>query len=130
MSNNLKFTITHKFTKDDSLNEIYACKHWRNRKTYADGIHMIVKNALRLAGIKTRDRSVIFLSPVHITITFPFDGVDIDNHTYFSKCVVDCLKGVAIKDDNPKWVYGINQKFGNRENILVEVQEIEQGNEQ
>jgi len=126
MPNNLAFTITHKFTKDDSLNEIYAGKHWRNRKAYADSMHLIVKNAMKLAGIKARDEGVLFLSPVNITLTFPFDGVDIDNHTYFSKCVVDCLKGLVIKDDNPKWVHGINQRFGKRENILVEVQEIEQ----
>jgi len=122
-----QFTINHKFTHHDSLNAIYSGKHWMTRKAYADGIHILVKNALNRTGIKRCEKGVLFSSPVQIIITFPFDGVDIDNHSYFAKCVVDCLKGVVIKDDCPKWVVGLTQRFEVRGDILVEVEEVRKG---
>ena len=119
----IEFTFNYDITYHDSLNQIYSGKHWTNRKIYSHSIHMIVKNALSRAGFKKRKSGVIFLSPVCITITFPFDGLDIDNHSYFTKCVVDGLKGVVIKDDSPKCVIGLMQKFEDRKNILVEVED-------
>jgi len=117
------FTFNYKFNQHDSLNTIYSGKHWACRKSYADGIHLIVKNALKRTGISECKEGVLFSSPVCITITFPFDGVDIDNHSYFSKCVIDCLKGMIIHDDTPKWVVGLKQMFADVDDIWVEIEE-------
>ena len=65
----------------------------------------------------------MFEKPVAITITYPPDNIDIDNHAYFGKIVVDCLKGIVIKDDSPKYVRRVTQQFGGVDKITVEIEE-------
>ena len=117
----ISFVFAYKFLSSDSLNEVYSGKHWRYRREYAAGVHMFVKNALNKAKASTFE---MFNKKVKITLTFPLDGVDIDNHAYFGKCVVDALKGVLIKDDSPKYVRGFSLLFDEREDVLVEVEEL------
>lgn len=118
------FYINYKITCNDSLNNIYSSKHWTHRKSYVNAIHTIVRNALK----SNRVPKEIFRRPVAIRLVYPLDNLDIDNHGYFAKCVVDGLKGWVIKDDTRKYVVEICQRFESRENIKVEVCEVEADN--
>ena len=121
----IQFTIkNYKLTKTDSLNEIYSSKHWRGRNEYAKGIHLFVNNAMKHAGL-TKAKDVLFNDRVDVVIEYPEDGLDIDNHGYFSKCIIDAMKGVVVKDDNPKRIKSLYQTFADRDNILVTVVMVE-----
>ena len=117
----IQFTIDYKITYQDSLNQIYASKHWSRRDDYAHGIQIITRNALSKTMIDPQDMPMFTASAV-VSIVYPLGKVDIDNHSYFAKCVIDALKGVLIIDDSPKHVVGINQSFADRLDILVKVE--------
>jgi len=115
----VEFTIDYKITARDSLNSIYSSVHWAKRKSYADTIHWIVWQALNKAKIPREP----FDGPVEIEFIFPPDKIDIDNHGYFCKSCVDAMKGWIIPNDNRKYVHGITQRFGEREDILVSIKQ-------
>lgn len=104
---------------DYGMNAIYAGKHWTKRKKDAEYWHMLTINALRQQGIHRK----LFGKPVEITI-FWNDRLDIDNHAYMGKMIVDALKGYLIEDDSRKYFVGIFHKFHNEKRIKVEVTEV------
>ena len=100
------------------MNAIYAGKHWTKRKKDAEYFHMITINALRQQGIH---RS-IFEKPVGITFYWN-DRMDIDNHAYMGKMIVDALKGYLIEDDTRKYLAEVRHKFHDEKVIKVEIRE-------
>ncbi|HCC35588.1 MAG TPA: hypothetical protein DEQ02_08145 [Ruminococcaceae bacterium] len=116
-----EFWIDYKITGTDSLNSIYSGKHFSNRKNYVNAVKILVASQM-----KRQIRKKIYKNPVIISISFPEDRLDIDNHSYFSKCVIDSLKGYLIADDGPKHVYGVVQVFDAKlKRILVQVSEFD-----
>lgn len=101
------------------MNAIYAGKHWTKRKKDAEYWHMTVVNALRLQGIHRG----LFQSPVSITFSWN-DRMDIDNHAYMGKMVVDALKGYLIEDDTKKFFTEVIHKFHDEKRIKVEINEV------
>lgn len=97
-----------------SLNKIYGGIHWSTRAQHAQYWHLLVRSAINRDGIKPK----LFEEPVRITILFN-DRLDIDNHGYVSKMIVDSLKGVFIKDDSRKYVVSLLQEFYEGKGIKV-----------
>lgn len=102
------------------MNAIYAGKHWTKRKRDAEYWHMLVINSLRQQGVHRG----VFIRPVAITI-FWDDRLDIDNHAYMGKMIVDALKGYLIEDDSRKYFKRITHDFHNEKLIKVEIKEVE-----
>lgn len=103
------------------MNKVYSGKHWSIRKEQASQVHLLVR-----AAIRKQNRSVRkFRNPVNVRI-FYNSRLDIDNHGYLSKLIIDGMKGVLIEDDDRRFVRSLTQEFhsGDRGKIFVEVEEI------
>ena len=114
----VKFTIDFKVTGEYGMNKLYAGVHWTTRKRQADFIHSLVQSTLYINKIPR----TLFKNPVKVTISYN-SKLDIDNHSYLSKMIVDGLKGYLIQDDTRKYLISIEQKFWSGKGILVEVEE-------
>ena len=114
----MTFTIQEKNLGQYSLNKLYTGRHWSIRKREADYWHMLVQAELRNQGIPKK----LFEVPVSITISYN-TAMDIDNHGYISKMIVDGLKGYLIADDSRKYVRYLGQGFHAGNGIVVEVEE-------
>lgn len=106
-----------KSLKGYSLNDIYAGKHWSLRKKDADYWRYSVWHALQEQGIRKK----IISKPV--TITFSWcDRLDVDNHAYMGKLIVDALKGYLLQDDSKKYYKEVRHKYHDKKYIKVEVE--------
>ncbi len=116
----MTFTIQYPPSlKGYSLNDIYSGKHWTKRKKDSEYWHLIVHSELNKQGIKKQ----IFKKPVAITFSWN-DRLDIDNHAYIGKMIVDALKDYLIVDDTRKYFVKVAHQFHNGKYILVEVKEV------
>ena len=85
--------------KEYGMNAIYAGKHWSRRKADSEYWHSL-------------------------TIDFWWDDrLDMDNHAYMAKMIVDALKGWVIQDDNRRCVREIAHHWHDRGCILVEIRD-------
>lgn len=99
------------------MNAIYSGKHWTKRKASADYFHSLIQSEMRRQLPKH-----IHQKPVCITFYFN-SKLDIDNHGYIVKCLIDGMKGYLIQDDTRKYVIGLVQRFHEGDKIIVEVNE-------
>lgn len=115
----MKFVIDFKVTGEYGMNKLYSGCHWTIRKRQADYIHSLVQTALYVNKVP----KVIFKSPVKVTISYN-SRLDIDNHSYLSKLIIDGMKGYLIQDDTKKYVVNLEQKFWEGQGVKVEVEEV------
>jgi len=118
MKISFEIPMTKKEIGQYSLNKIYAGLHWTIRKRQADYIHSLVQTTL-FAGKVPRK---MFNKPVKVTISYN-SRLDIDNHSYLSKLIVDGLKGWLIEDDTRKYLVNLEQEFWNEDGIRVVIEE-------
>lgn len=64
-----------------------------------------------------------FQEPVSITFWWN-DRLDLDNHSYAEKLIVDGMKGWVIQDDDRRFVREIRHKFYDQGHITIEITEI------
>ena len=114
----IKFTIDFKVTGEYGMNKLYSGVHWSIRKRQADFIHSLVQTTLYANKVPQKT----FTKPVKVTISYN-SKLDIDNHSYLSKLIVDGLKGYLLEDDKRKYMVSLEQKFWDGQGILVEVEE-------
>lgn len=107
-----------RWSKEFGLNAIYAGKHWAKRREDAQYWHIIVNAALR----KQEVPKAIYKRRVRITMLWN-DRLDIDNHAYMGKMIVDSLKGYLIKDDTRRYLKSIKHDFHDKDYILVRIEE-------
>lgn len=107
------------WNKRFSLNSIYAGKPWKERRGDANEWHMIVAVALQ----RSRVIRKMFDKPFEITIYWN-DVLDVDNHAYMGKMIVDGLRGRLIPDDRKKFFKKVAHAYHSEDYILVEVAEI------
>ena len=100
------------------LNALYATKHWAERKKDSDHWHLMVRAVLTSQRIKRAE----FTAPARITFLWD-DGLDIDNHAYMGKMIVDALKGYLLHDDSRKWLAEVRHRFHDGKRITVVVEE-------
>lgn len=117
-----RFTIPlYPTSKEWGMNGVYAQeKHWAKRKDQAHTVHALVR-----ARIRRQNRNVQrFDKPVVVWIYYN-SRLDIDNHGYLSKLIIDGMKGLLIEDDDRRFVRGLYQGFhsGDPGIIIVEVEE-------
>lgn len=111
----MPIAVTSKF----GLNSLYSTnKHWAVRKREAEVVHEAVKLALASKKIARQ----LIKTPVEIEIFFN-SRLDIDNHGYLSKLIIDGLKGYLLEDDSPKFVKKLTQSYWNGKGILVKIRE-------
>ena len=102
-----------------SLNQIYAGTSWRKRQRIVTQVHNLVAHTLKELKIERE----LFKKPVIISLCYN-SRLDIDNHGYLSKLIMDGLKGYLIKDDTRKYVKELRQSFWDDLGVLVEVWEV------
>lgn len=112
----IKFTIPLKVNSQYGLNKIYSGQHWRKRQTTADEIHTLVRIHMKLQKVP----QILFKEPVAIHISYN-SRLDLDNHGYLTKMIVDALKDYLIVDDSRKHVQVLIQDFHGGKDIKVEV---------
>lgn len=114
----IKFKIPLTCTSEWGLNKIYAGVHWTKRKKQAEYVHMLTQQALRKAKICKG----IYKEPVSITMRFN-DRLDIDNHGYIVKLIIDGLKGYLIADDTKQYVKRVTSEVyeGKDIEVIIEV---------
>lgn len=118
----VRFTVDLAPNSNWGMNKIYAGTHWDERKQQAQQVHLLVR-----AAIRKQNRSVrIFKHPVRVRIRYN-SRLDIDNHGYLAKLIIDGMKGILIEDDDRRYVKALDQGFhaGDRRQILVEVEEVD-----
>lgn len=114
----ISFVIDFKVTSEYGMNKLYSGVHWTVRKRQADYIHSLVQTILYMNKVPRKP----FKRPVKVSISYN-SRLDIDNHSYLSKLIIDGLKGYLIEDDTRKYLINLEQKFWSGQGILVEVEE-------
>lgn len=116
----VRFTIDLQPNSEWGMNRVYSGEHWGQRKRQAQQVHLLVKAAIR----KQHRNVQMFREPVCVAIWYN-SRLDIDNHGYLAKLIIDGMKGVLIKDDDRRYVKELCQGFyaGNTQCIIVEVSE-------
>lgn len=114
----IDLTLKGQTAKRLGLNSIYTGKHWTKRQEDAELIHQLTIIAMRAQHIPAK----LFNNPVHIKIYFN-DNLDIDNHGYISKLIIDGIKGYLIADDTRKYINSLTQCFYDEDGILIELTE-------
>jgi hypothetical protein len=127
----LTFTIDYpetsagkkQWAREYGLNALYSGKHWAKRQKDSQFWHHLVFAELTKQGIPKKP----FEKPVAIYFYWD-DRLDVDNHAYMGKMIVDALKGWVIVNDNRRWFKGVAHWFNEDNNdgkaILVEIVEV------
>lgn len=104
------------WSKRFGLNAIYSGKHPQQRKKDSTEWHDLVKYLM----LQQRVPKKMMDKPA--TIRFYWnDRLDLDNHAYMRKMIIDALKGWVITDDDRRYVKRITEDWHDEEYILVEV---------
>ena len=116
----IRFAIDLAPNSEWGMNRVYSGSHWSIRKRQAAEVHALVKAAIRKQNRNVRK----FSEPVTICIWYN-SRLDIDNHGYLAKLIIDGMKGTLIEDDDRRYVKELYQGFygGDKKKIIVEVSE-------
>lgn len=114
----VKFELPLRIKSEWGMNRVYSGDHWSVRKHQASHIHLLVRSSIH----KQCGKVKVFSEPVHIRIMYN-SRLDIDNHGYISKLIIDGMKGVLLKDDDRRYVQELIQCFhgDNNQTVYVEV---------
>ena len=117
----VSFKLSLRPTSAWGMNKIYAGTHWNERKREAEAVHLLVR-----AAIRRQVKEGPFTKPVRVTLCYN-SLLDIDNHGYLSKLIIDGMKGILIADDDRRHVCEVVQGFhsGDPKEIWVEVCEMD-----
>ena len=115
----LEFKIPIEIDSNISLNLIYSGVHWKKRREKATDIHNLVKIQLK----KQKVEKKICENPVVIEIIYN-SNLDIDNHGYLAKLIIDGMKDYLIQEDNKKYVAALLQGFQEEPGITVRMHEL------
>lgn len=117
----IEFTLPIKVNSKLSLNSIYGGLHWGLRRKQSQEIHEIVRLSMQAQNVSQE----IFKNPVNIIFKWN-SKLDLDNHGYIAKLIVDGLKGVLIYDDRKKYIKSITHNYWQGNGIKVEIEEIKE----
>lgn len=117
--NEVEFVLPIKINSKLSLNSIYKLGHWSRRKKQSEEIHKFVKMSL----LSQRVPKIIFENPIDISFSWN-SKLDLDNHGYLAKLIIDGLKGYLIKDDTQKYIHSIYHQYGAEKGVKVSIKEL------
>ena len=106
IENKIELILPLKVDSKLSLNSIYSGKKWYTRQNQAHKIHELV----RLELINQRILKKLFEKPVNIEFYWN-SLLDLDNHGYLAKLIIDGLKGYLIQDDSKKYIEKITHSY-------------------
>jgi hypothetical protein len=109
----VEFIVPIKISGKLGLNRLYSGMHWGHRKIEAEKIHKLVKNSLP----KHQD---FLYPPVKIELSYN-SRLDIDNHGFLAKLIIDGLIGVLLRDDRKNHVWALNQNFWDGDGVRVRI---------
>lgn len=115
----VSFVLPLKVNSKLSLNSIYSGSHWRKRQKQAEQIHEAVKLTL----LSQRVPKLIFEKPVNIEFHWN-SMLDLDNHGYLTKLIIDGLKGYLIRDDTKKYVREIHHAYWLGKGVKISILEM------
>lgn len=121
IENKIEFVLPLKVDSKLSLNSVYSSKHWSARKRQAEQIHNIVKMELLIRRIPKN----LFKKPLRIDFYWN-SLLDLDNHGYVAKLIIDGLKGYLIKDDSKKYIIEIHHAYWLFEGVKIRIFESEE----
>ena len=110
----IEFVLPLEVDSKLSLNRIYSGKKWYTRQNQANKIHMLVRIEL----INQRVPKKIFEKPVEIEFYWN-SLLDLDNHGYIAKLIIDGLKGYLIHDDSKKYIEKITHSYWLEKGIKI-----------
>lgn len=116
--NIIEFILPLKVDSKLSLNSIYSTSHWTKRKRQSEQVH----NLVRLSLISQRIPKILFESPIKIDFWWN-SKLDLDNHGYLAKLIIDGLKGYLIKDDTKKYINSISHNYWTQKGIKIRLTE-------
>lgn len=97
-----------------SMNRVYSGAHWTARNSQAKYMHTLVRKSIKKLHVPVMP----FKKPVSIDIKYN-SRLDIDNHGYLSKLIIDGMKGILILDDNRSYVKKLTQSFHDENKNLI-----------
>lgn len=112
----IEFIIPIQVNSKLSLNSIYSGYHWSNRVKKALRIHKTVKCAL----INQKIQRKLIESPVCINFYWK-SRLDLDNHGYLAKLIIDGLKGYLLFDDDKKHIIKISHSYWDSDGVKVQI---------
>lgn len=116
----IEFTLPIKINSKLSLNSIYSGLHWSKRQRQSQKIHEIVKLSMQSQNIPKK----LFKKPVNISFKW-HSKLDLDNHGYVAKLIIDSLKGHLIFDDTAKYISSITHEYQSESGVKVRLYEVE-----
>lgn len=117
----IEFVLPIKVDSKLSLNSVYSSKHWSARKRQAEQIHNIVKMELLIRRIPKN----LFKNPLRIDFYWN-SLLDLDNHGYLTKLIIDGLKGYLIRDDSKKYIIEIHHAYWLGKGVKIRIFESEE----
>lgn len=122
MRDTIRFELLLAPTSKWGMNSVYSGKHWNSRNQQATQVHLMVRSAIR----KQCRNITPFDRPVSVSIWYN-SRLDLDNHGYLTKMIIDGMKGLLIVDDDRRYVQELHQHFHAFDHrlIFVEVGEID-----
>lgn len=119
IGNKIELILPLKVSSKLSLNSVYSNNHWTIRKRQAEDIHTLVKLEL----LSKRIPRKIFDNPIRINFYWN-SMLDLDNHGYLTKLIIDGFKGYLIHDDTKKYVQEIHHSYWLGKGVKIEISEI------
>lgn len=89
-----------------SWNRYYSGVHWRKRASLATNVHLYIR-AILMRDVLDGGELEMFRVPVDITVLAYMKGQMIDADNICAKMYIDGLKGLVIKDDDPRYVTSV-----------------------
>lgn len=111
-----------RWNKQFGFNAIYAGKHWGQRNSDKDFWHSMTRAAMARAEVPKK----MFEKPVRISFWWN-DNMDLDNSAYERKMIIDSLRGWLIQDDRKRYVKELRDAVHDKDYILVEIAEVNDG---
>lgn len=105
----IEFGLSLKINSKLSLNRIYGGIHWGIRKKQSQKIHEAVRLSLQAQNVPKEP----FKAAVDITFRWN-SKLDLDNHGYVAKLIIDGMKGYLLKDDSKKYINSITHEYLNQ----------------
>lgn len=119
IGNKIELILPLKVSSKLSLNSVYSSNHWTIRKRQAEEIHTLVKLEL----LSKRIPRKIFKNPIRINFYWN-SMLDLDNHGYLAKLIIDGFKGYLIHDDTKKYIQEIHHSYWLGKGVKIEISEI------
>ena len=116
----IEFTLPIKVNSKLSLNSIYGGLHWGVRRKQSQKVHEIVRLSMKSQNVPQK----MFEKPVNIAFKW-HSKLDLDNHGYIAKLIIDSIKGYLIQDDTGKYVHSITHEYQKDKGVRVKIQETE-----